>query len=74
MSMNATQRRVHRAATSDAMRRRAERTQCVACKRKNATKRVSFGIGCGGAIICRYCKHERAIGTITTEPEGREDE
>lgn len=44
-------------ATSAAMRRRAERTKCSACGRKNALIRVT---DCGFTIgyVCRWCKHE----------------
>jgi len=42
------------------MRRRAKNTQCPACKRKMALKRVRDSLGFIVATVCRYCKHEMA--------------
>jgi len=60
MKRNADAQRAISTGTSRAMRRRAKNTQCPACKRKMALKRVRDSLGFIVATVCRYCKHEMA--------------
>lgn len=60
MRRNADQQRRHRAATSAAMKRRAEALKCPACGRKSALQRVRDDRGFIVAVVCRWCKYEKA--------------
>jgi ribosomal protein L37AE/L43A len=53
-------------------RRRAQRTQCPACHRKNATKRVQLDPW-HAIRVCRYCKHEWTVMNAPVEAPGERD-
>ena len=66
------QKRVRRAGTQAAMKRRAESTRCPKCSRKSALVRVRNSLGIIEVVVCRWtdCNYERP--GVATRPSSEE--